>query len=96
MGAHRPAWCICNVSFPTWRVAKHGCCFLELLTLLTCELRRIPLLRGWVNKGKKKTIGRSLTSPGPAAFSAANRYSVASCTMKLPFWKSTRTIINGH
>jgi hypothetical protein len=30
-GAHRPALCIWNVSFPTWRVAKHSCCFREYL-----------------------------------------------------------------
>jgi hypothetical protein len=29
-GARRPASCICNVSFPTWGVAKHSCYFLEL------------------------------------------------------------------
>jgi hypothetical protein len=29
-GAHRPASCIWNVSFPTWGVAKHSCYFLEL------------------------------------------------------------------
>src|SRR5215211_1960652 len=39
MGGHRPASCIWNVSFPTWRIAKHGCRFLELLT---GDLRRIP------------------------------------------------------
>jgi hypothetical protein len=37
---------------------------------------RIHLLRGSMNKSKKKRIGRSLTSPSPAAFSAAKRYSV--------------------
>src|SRR5215212_1052081 len=28
-GGHRPASCICYVSFPTWGVAKHSCYFLE-------------------------------------------------------------------
>jgi hypothetical protein len=47
------------------------------------ELLRILLPRTPVNRTKRKSRGPSL-GLGPAAFSASDRYGVASCTMKLP------------
>src|SRR5215212_6632119 len=58
---YRPASCICNVSFPTWGVAKHSCYFRERRL---DELRRIPLLRRWVNKEKGE--GWSPEEPWPS------------------------------
>src|SRR5215218_8742879 len=49
-GGNRPASCICNVSFPTWGVTKHSCCFREHLT---GELLRIYLPRTRVNRSKQ-------------------------------------------
>jgi hypothetical protein len=46
-GAHRPASCLRNVSFPTWGAAKHSCYFLELRQGEV--VRRIFLLRASVH-----------------------------------------------
>src|SRR5215216_2331735 len=48
-GGHRPAWCICDGSFPTGGVAKHCCC---LRDPLRGELLRIPIPRTPVNKAR--------------------------------------------
>jgi hypothetical protein len=59
LGGHRPAWCICNGSFPTWGVAKPSCYFLELLLKVKCAKSTSPTS---VNKGLEKTPGGS--TPG--------------------------------
>src|SRR5215217_8315779 len=82
---YRPASCIWNVSFPTWRVAKHGCCFLELRY---GELLRIPLPRTSVNKGKKKdrSVEAPVLLPPPARCAPF---------LELPSFRSRRTLQGG-